>query len=106
MMNKKKYDIKSTAQFKKDYKLAKKRGLDIKLLAKVINTLAEGVALPAKHKDHASKANGKAAANVTSCRTGCSCTKKRKQRWYWTCSAPAPTAIFSATNRCRFLQSP
>ena len=44
MANKKKYDIKATAQFKKDYKLAKKRGLDIKLLAKVINTLdKEGV---------------------------------------------------------------
>ena len=55
MANKKKYDIKSTAQFKKDYKLAKKRGLDIKLLAKVINTLAEGEILPAKYKDHALK---------------------------------------------------
>ena len=55
MANKKKYDIKSTAQLKKDYKLAKKRGLDIKLLAKIINTLAEGEILPAKYKDHALK---------------------------------------------------
>jgi mRNA interferase YafQ len=55
MANKKKYDIKATAQFKKDYKLAKKRGLDIKLLAKVINTLAEGENLPVKYKDHALK---------------------------------------------------
>ena len=45
----KKYDIKATAQFKKDYKLAKKRGLDLKHLAKVINTLAEGEILPAKN---------------------------------------------------------
>ncbi len=58
MMNKK-YDIKPTAQFKKDYKLAKKRGLDMKLLAKVINTLAEGDILPAKHKDHALKGRWK-----------------------------------------------
>ena len=55
MANKNKYDIKSTAQFKKDYKLAKKRGLDIKLLAKVINTLAAGEALPATCKDHSLK---------------------------------------------------
>ena len=59
MANKKKYDIKATAQFKKDYKLAKKRGLDIKLLAKVINTLAEGENLPAKYKDHALKGKWK-----------------------------------------------
>ena len=59
MANKKKYDIKSTAQFKKDYKLAKKRGLNIKLLAKVINTLAEGENLPAKHKDNALKGRWK-----------------------------------------------
>ena len=55
MANKNKYDIKSTAQFKKDYKLAKKRGLDIKLLAKAINTLAAGEALPVMYKDHALK---------------------------------------------------
>ena len=59
MMNEKKYDIKSTAQFKQDYKLAKKRGLDMKLLAKVINSLAEGDVLPAKHKDHALKGRWK-----------------------------------------------
>ena len=52
MMNKK-YDIKATAQFKKDYKLAKKRGLDLKHLAKVINTLAEGNILPVKHENQA-----------------------------------------------------
>ena len=51
----KKYDIRATAQFRKDYKLAKKRGLDMELLAQVINTLAKGISLPAKHKDHALK---------------------------------------------------
>ena len=39
-------------QFKKDYKLAIKRGLKIELLEEVINSLANGVPLPEKNKDH------------------------------------------------------
>lgn len=35
-----KYTVKPTTQFKKDYKLAVKRGLDIKLLEDVITDLA------------------------------------------------------------------
>ena len=35
-----KYEIKNTTQFKKDYKLAKKRGLNIKLLKEVVSKLA------------------------------------------------------------------
>ena len=54
-MSDKKYDIKPTTQFRKDYKLAKKRGLKMDLLARVINTLANGEPLPDKHKDHALK---------------------------------------------------
>ena len=41
-MSDKKYDIKPTTQFRKDYKLAKKRGLKMDLLAGVINKLASG----------------------------------------------------------------
>lgn len=48
-----KYDIAITAQFKRDYKLAKKRGLKITLLDTVIETLANGEALPEKNRDHA-----------------------------------------------------
>ena len=40
-------------QFKKDYKLAVKRGFDVKLLQEVITMLAEEKPLPAKYKDHA-----------------------------------------------------
>ena len=54
-MNKSKYEVRFTAQFKKDYKLAKKRGFDITLLNGVIETLAKGETLLAKHKDHALK---------------------------------------------------
>ena len=40
-------------QFKKDYKLAIKRGCDIKLLQEVITLLAEEKPLPPKYRDHA-----------------------------------------------------
>ena len=48
-----KYIVKSTAQFKKDYKLAMRRGLNISLLEDVIATLAMGNSLPEKNRDHA-----------------------------------------------------
>lgn len=48
-----KYTVKATSQFKKDYKLAIKRGLEIELLEKLVETLAMGDALPEKNKDHA-----------------------------------------------------
>ena len=56
-MRKTKYTVKTTTQFKKDFKLAMKRGLKIELLEKVITTLAMGEVLPEKHKDHALTGN-------------------------------------------------
>lgn len=47
-----KYAIKNTTQFKKDYKLAKRRNLDTNLLKKIITKLANGEPLDPKHKDH------------------------------------------------------
>ena len=47
-----KYEILRTTQFKKDYKLAIKRGLDINKLVKVITLLADGEVLTAEFKDH------------------------------------------------------
>lgn len=35
-----KYEIKYTTQFKKDYKLAKRRGLDIALLKDIVSKIA------------------------------------------------------------------
>jgi addiction module toxin, RelE/StbE family len=52
-----KYTVKFTTQFKKDYKLAMKRGLKIALLDEVIRTLANGVPLPDKNNDHALTGN-------------------------------------------------
>ena len=46
-----------TSQFKKDYKLAMKRGMNIALLDKVIDILAMGETLPDKYRDHALTGN-------------------------------------------------
>ena len=42
-----------TNQFKKDYKLAMKRGMRMELLECVIESLALGIALPEQNRDHA-----------------------------------------------------
>ena len=47
-----KYTVKFTAQFKKDFKLVCKRGLDAALLQNVVTELAMGNPLPEKNKDH------------------------------------------------------
>ena len=45
--------IRWTTQFKKDYKAAIKRRLNIELLDDAIRALSRGEALPEKNKDHA-----------------------------------------------------
>lgn len=52
-----KYTVKTTTQFKKDYKLAIKRGLKIDLLEQIVASLADGISLPDKNKDHALTGN-------------------------------------------------
>lgn len=56
-MNKTKYTVKPTGSFRKDYKLAMKRGLKIELLDEIITLLANGEELPEKNKDHALTGN-------------------------------------------------
>ena len=51
--------LKTTTQFKKDYKKCKKRGLDLSLLEDIINQLLEGKPLDVKHRDHALTGNYK-----------------------------------------------
>lgn len=48
-----KRDVVWTTKFKKDYKLALKRHMDIALLDDIIRALSYGEALPKKNKDHA-----------------------------------------------------
>ena len=48
-----KLDIVWTSQFKKDYKLAMKRGFEMELLDDVIRLLSKGKPLPEKNRDHA-----------------------------------------------------
>ena len=54
-----KYKIERTIQFKKDFKLAEKQGLDISELEKVITILANGEKLPELYRDHDLKGNYK-----------------------------------------------
>lgn len=56
-MSQAKYVVKFTTQFRKDYKLAIKRGLKIELLERVVELLAAGETLPEKNKDHALTGN-------------------------------------------------
>lgn len=56
-MKKTKYIVKFTTQFKKDYKLAMKRGLKMNFLEDIVEKLSMGEALPDKNKDHALTGN-------------------------------------------------
>ena len=56
-MRKTKYIVKLTSQFRKDYKLALKRGLKINLLEDVVAALSMGEPLTEKNKDHALTGN-------------------------------------------------
>ncbi len=51
------YQVKFTTAFKKSYKKAVKRGLDISILESVIDTLRQGKVLDKKYKPHALKGN-------------------------------------------------
>ena len=44
--------MKFTTQFKKDYKLAMRRGYDIELLDDIIRRLSVGEQLPERNRDH------------------------------------------------------
>ena len=46
------YEVKQTAQFKKDYRLAKKRGQNPQLLQNIILQMADGQTLLEKNRDH------------------------------------------------------
>ena len=52
-----KYEIQRTTRFKKDYKIAIKRGCDPKLLMEVISILADGEQLLDKYSDHSLNGN-------------------------------------------------
>ena len=47
-----KYEIVPSCQFKKDLRLAQKRGYDLDKIKKVITALASGETLEAKYRDH------------------------------------------------------
>ena len=58
--------IEFTGQFKRDYKLALKRGCNERDLTMVVSLLASGQPLPAKYRDHALE-NSRNYKNVREC---------------------------------------
>ena len=52
-----KYEIQRTSQFKKDFKLAVKRGCSVEKLQKVVTILASGDILPDEYRDHPLRGN-------------------------------------------------
>ena len=52
-----KYTIKTTTQFKKDFKLAKRRNRNMNLLKEIIDKLANEEPLEEKYRDHALTGN-------------------------------------------------
>lgn len=65
------YTVKFTSAFKKNYKLMKKRGMDISLLDDVIEELRWGKELMENIKTMSSKVNMPVSTNVMLNRTGC-----------------------------------
>ena len=51
--------VKYSNLFKKDYKLMKKRGLNLELLQEVVDMLADNKILPEKYKEHYLEGNYK-----------------------------------------------
>ncbi|MFC2312247.1 MAG: type II toxin-antitoxin system YafQ family toxin [Rothia dentocariosa] len=49
--------LETTSQFRKDYKLMKKRGLNLRLLEDVLNKLIREEPLETRHRDHALTGN-------------------------------------------------
>ncbi len=44
--------VSQTRQFSRDVKLMRKRGKDLSKLQEIVKLLAEGIPLPANHRDH------------------------------------------------------
>lgn len=53
------FELRQTNKFKKDIKLARKRGLNMSLLDEVVTTLVENGKLPTKYRPHILKGNYK-----------------------------------------------
>ena len=51
--------LETTSQFRKDYKLMKKRGLNLRLLEDVLNKLIREEPLETRHRDHALTGNSR-----------------------------------------------
>ena len=74
--------IKATSKFKKDYKAAIKRGLDISLLEAIIKKLANQEPLPPENRDHQLSGIGLTLGNAIFFLTGYLYTKSKLMCWF------------------------
>ena len=70
------YIVKPTGPFRKDLKLAKKKGLQLSDLYTVMDLLATGEPLPPKYRNHLLHGDYKGYWSATSIPTGCCSTRK------------------------------
>lgn len=82
-----------TNQFKRDVKLAEKRGKDVAKLREVILLLMNEAPLLPRYKDHPLAATGSTTATATSNQTGCCFTRSTATICIW--SGPEATPICS-----------
>ena len=80
-------------RFKKDLKLAARRGLPLDELNTVVDWLAAGQALPDRNRDHALTGDYIASGSATSGPTGCSFTVWTAMLLSFSCSVPVRIRI-------------
>ena len=86
-------------RFKRDLRVAKRRGCPLDKLEEVVNTLAQQLPLAEKYRDHSPLENIKGFGSVILNLTGCSFTAWKKQRWRCFYFAPGHTQIYFEGNR-------
>lgn len=88
-----KYTVVQTAQFVRDVRRLRRRGLEISKLENVVGILSLGGILPRQFRDHALKVRTRGSASATSPRTGFSSTASEKGRSRLNLSERALTAM-------------
>jgi hypothetical protein len=86
-------EILRSVQFKRDVRLAERRGKEMTKLRELILLLAEGAPLPPRYKDHPRAASGSSTATATSNLIGFCFIKSTATNFTW--FAPEPTLICS-----------
>jgi len=93
------YEVKPTRQFRRDLKLAKKRGLMLSDLFDVVEKLSNDKPLDEHCRDMIFTATIRAIVNATSTPTGCWCMRKTPKYAFCLFTAQAHIPTFSVMAR-------